>query len=73
MIIDCDSHLMPKDAFDRIGGNFGSRKPILQLGEDGLYVDVEFPGDAARVPGTSPLDAPGSGAMFRSLWMLKRG
>ena len=68
MIIDCDSHLMPKDAFDSVGGRFGSRKPILKFADDGLYADVEFPGNAPQVPGTSPLGAPGSGAMFRSLW-----
>jgi predicted TIM-barrel fold metal-dependent hydrolase len=68
VIIDCDSHLMPKDAFDHIGDDFGARKPILHFDGNGLYVDVEFPGDAPRVPGTSPLGAPGSGAMFRSLW-----
>ncbi len=68
MIIDCDSHLMPKDAFDSVGGRFGSRKPILKFADNGLYADVEFPGNAPQVPGTSPLGAPGSGAMFRSLW-----
>ena len=60
MIIDCDSHLMPKDAFDGVAGKFSSRKPILKFGDDGLYADVDFPGDAPRVPGTSPLGAPGS-------------
>ena len=68
MIIDCDSHLMPKDAFDSVGGRFGSRKPVLKFADNGLYADVEFPGNAPQVPGTSPLGAPGSGAMFRSLW-----
>src|SRR4249919_457626 len=50
MIIDCDTHLMPREAFD------------------GVYVDVNFPGYPPEVPGTSPLLAPGSGAMFKSLW-----
>ena len=57
MIIDCDSHLMPKDAFDSVGGRFGSRKPILKFADNGLYADVEFPGNAPQVPGTSPLGA----------------
>ena len=68
MIIDCDTHVMPRDAFDRVGGSLDSRKPVLQFNQDGLYVDVEFPGNAPEVSGTSPLGAPGSGAMFRSLW-----
>ena len=66
MIIDCDTHLMPREAFDGVDGEFGPRKPTLKF-TDGLYVDVEFPG-YSDVPGTSPLLAPGSGAMFKSLW-----
>src|SRR4029453_1201175 len=68
MIIDCDTHLMPREAFDGVDGEFGPRKPNLKFNNDGLYVDVDFPGYPAKVPGTSPLLAPGSGAMFKSLW-----
>ena len=68
MIIDCDTHLMPRHAFDGVDGEFGPRKPNLKFNNDGLYVDVEFPGYPPEVPGTSPLLAPGSGAMFKSLW-----
>jgi predicted TIM-barrel fold metal-dependent hydrolase len=68
VIIDCDSHLMPRDAFDGIDGEFASCKPILKFNEEDLYVDVDFPGYPVDVPGTSPLLAPGSGAMFKSLW-----
>jgi len=68
VIIDCDSHLMPRDAFDGIDGEFASCKPILKFNQEDLYVDVDFPGYPADVPGTSPLLAPGSGAMFKSLW-----
>lgn len=71
MIIDCDTHLMPRDAFDGVRGALGQRKPELRFDEAGLYADVDFPGNAPEVPGTSPLGAPGSGAMFRSLWDVK--
>ena len=70
MIIDCDTHLMPRKAFDGVDGEFRSRKPSLKFNSDGLYVDVEFPG-YPEIPGTSPLLAPGSGAMFKSLWDVK--
>jgi predicted TIM-barrel fold metal-dependent hydrolase len=70
MIIDCDTHLMPREAFDRVDEEFAPRKPILKFNDDGLYVDVDFPGYPLEVPGTSPLLAPGSGAMFKSLWDL---
>jgi predicted TIM-barrel fold metal-dependent hydrolase len=68
VIIDCDTHLMPRDAFDGIPGRFDATKPALHFSDDGLYVSVDFPGNAADVPGISPLPGPGSGAMFRSLW-----
>jgi len=68
VIIDCDTHLMPRDAFDGIDGKLAASKPKLQFNDQGLYVDVDFPGYPAEVAGTSPLLAPGSGAMFKSLW-----
>ena len=68
MIIDCDTHLMPRDAFDGVDGRLEAIKPKLQFDNQELYVDVDFPGYPAEVPGTSPLLAPGSGAMFKSLW-----
>lgn len=67
MIIDCDTHLMPRDAFDGVGGDLAALKPALKFNDQGLYTDVDFPG-YRDVPGTSPLLAPGSGAMFKSLW-----
>jgi predicted TIM-barrel fold metal-dependent hydrolase len=71
MIIDCDTHLMPKDAFDRVAGATAPLKPTLKFNDAGLYVDVDFPGCPPQVHGTSPLLAPGSGAMFKSLWDIR--
>src|SRR5258706_12791202 len=68
MIIDCDTYLMPRDAFDGVTGALAAHKPRLKFNDQDLYVDVDFPGYPAAVPGTSPLLAPGSGAMFKSLW-----
>ena len=70
MIIDCDTHLMPRDAFDGVRGDLAALKPALKFDDQGLYVDVDFPG-YLDVPGTSPLLAPGSGAMFKSLWSIE--
>jgi predicted TIM-barrel fold metal-dependent hydrolase len=58
---------MPRDAFNAVGGALENSKPTLKFDDQGLYFDVDFPG-YAEIPGTSPLPAPGSGAMFRSLW-----
>jgi predicted TIM-barrel fold metal-dependent hydrolase len=68
LIIDCDTHLMPRDAFNGVGGALETLKPTLKFDEQELYFDVDFPGYPSEVTGTSPLPAPGSGAMFRSLW-----
>jgi predicted TIM-barrel fold metal-dependent hydrolase len=67
MIIDCDSHFMPKDAFDYMRGDLSTKKPFLKFSDDGLLADVEFPGAPPEVPGTTPLPAPGSGASMKGL------
>ena len=51
MIIDCDTHLMPREAFDGVDGEFGPRKPNLKFDDEGLYVDVDFPGYPPEVSG----------------------
>jgi len=68
LIIDCDTHIMPRDAFNGVGGALETLKPTLKFDQQELYFDVDFPGYPTEVSGTSPLPAPGSGAMFRSLW-----
>jgi predicted TIM-barrel fold metal-dependent hydrolase len=70
VIIDCDTHLMPRDAFDGVRGDLAALKPALKFDDQNLYTDVDFPG-YREIPGTSPLLAPGSGAMFRSLWNVE--
>jgi predicted TIM-barrel fold metal-dependent hydrolase len=66
MIIDCDSHFMPPDAFDDLDGRFKERAPRL-LFDDGLLKDIVFPAMPPQVPGTTPLGAPGSGAIMTGL------
>ncbi|MGH7772762.1 MAG: amidohydrolase family protein [Candidatus Binatia bacterium] len=64
MIIDCDTHFMPKDAFDYVSGALTGLRPILKFSDQGLLSDIKFPGEPARVPGTTPLPPPGSGAHY---------
>jgi predicted TIM-barrel fold metal-dependent hydrolase len=64
MIIDCDTHFMPRDAFDHVAKEFADRKPVLKFGAAGLLEDVDFPGEPPRVAGATPLPAPGSGAHY---------
>jgi predicted TIM-barrel fold metal-dependent hydrolase len=67
MIIDCDSHFMPPDAFDYLDDRFRQRRPVLQFGDDGLLKNIAFPGMPRQVPGTTPHPAPGSGSGMRGL------
>ena len=62
MIIDCDTHFMPRDAFDYLAPSLSDRKLVLKFDEQGLLVDIEFGGKPSQVSGTTPLPAPGSGA-----------
>ena len=55
MIIDCDSHIMPPDAFDHVDGSLAGRVPKLKFDEGGGFVDIDFPANPAYLPGTTPL------------------
>lgn len=65
MIIDCDTHFFPKDAFDYVDDSFAARKPQLKLDENEVLVGIDFPGKPPQVPGTTPLPAPGSGSGYK--------
>lgn len=55
MIIDCDTHVIPRDAFDYMATDLDSKRPIFCFDEYGHYFTVEFPGGPPDVPGTTPL------------------
>ena len=65
MIIDCDTHFMPTDAFSHVPERLRSLAPQLDFNGDGILTGIKFPGAPAPVPGTTPLPAPGSGAHYR--------
>lgn len=67
MIIDCDTHIMPEDAFDYMPEEFRGKAPIPRYGDTGLLVDIDFPGGPPEVPGVTPLGPPGSGASMKGL------
>ena len=67
MIIDCDTHIMPSDAFDDMPTEFRDKAPIPRYSEEGLLVDIDFPGGPPEVPGVTPLGPPGSGASMKGL------
>lgn len=55
MVIDCDTHVIPKDAFDYMAEEWSRQKPVLRFNEKGLYTHCDFAGKPAIIPGTSPL------------------
>jgi len=64
MIIDCDTHFMPTDAFGHVDEPWRALVPRLAFDESGFLSDIQFPGEPPRVPGATPLPAPGSGAHY---------
>jgi predicted TIM-barrel fold metal-dependent hydrolase len=60
MIIDCDTHFMPRDAFDHVDH---PDRPVLQYNEEGILVGISAPG-LPYVPGTTPNKPPGSGSHY---------
>ncbi len=61
MIIDCDTHIMPRDAFDNVEGSLSRVRPVLKFNESGQYVGIDFPGKPPDVPGATPRPGIGSG------------
>ncbi len=63
MIIDCDTHFFPRDAFDYVEGPLADKRPKL-LFEHDVLTGIEFGEGRPHTRGTTPLPAPGSGAHF---------
>jgi predicted TIM-barrel fold metal-dependent hydrolase len=64
MIIDCDTHFMPRDAFERVPGALAAKRPVLKFDSNGTYVDMDFPGRPVPLKDATPLAAPGTGAEY---------
>lgn len=68
MIIDCDTHYLPPDAYDYMGGEWNALRPRFVFDADNYLTAVEFPGEPAPVPGATPLAPPGTGARYRGMY-----
>ena len=64
MIIDCDTHFMPRDAFDYLDDGLRALAPRLKFDQRDVLTDIDFPGAPEPIAGTTPLPAPGSGAHY---------
>ncbi|HEX2825102.1 MAG TPA: amidohydrolase family protein [Burkholderiales bacterium] len=70
MIIDADTHFLPPDIYDYVGDEFAALCPQFVWDDKGLLVDVQFPGAPPRVPGSTPLPPPGTGARYRGAYYM---
>jgi len=66
MIIDMDTHILPRDIYDYVEGPFADRKPQYEFDKDGILVKWSFPGNY-QVKGTTPLPPPGAGGKHPGL------
>ena len=67
MIIDGDTHILPKDAYDYIDGPLAAKKPVFHFNEKGFLASVDFPGQPKNVAGSTPLPPPGSGWNYKGM------
>jgi len=71
MIIDCDTHFLPPDAYDYLDAEWEGKRPRFQWDGKGLLTGVEFPGAPPQVPGATPLEPPGTGARYRGMYDME--
>jgi predicted TIM-barrel fold metal-dependent hydrolase len=71
MIIDCDTHYLPADAYDQMGAEWEQKRPRFIWDESGLLTGVNFPGAPAPVAGATPLEPPGTGARYRGMYDME--
>jgi len=66
MIIDMDTHILPRDIYDYMEGPTADQRPQFEFDKDGLLVKWSFPGNF-QVKGTTPLPPPGAGGKHLGL------
>ena len=68
MIIDADTHILPRDAYDYMGAAWDALRPHFVWDDRGCLESVDFPGEPARVAGATPLPPPGTGARYPGMY-----
>jgi predicted TIM-barrel fold metal-dependent hydrolase len=71
VIIDCDTHFLPRDAYDYTGAEWDAVRPHLRFDANGLHTAIDFPGAPREVPGATPLPPPGSGSRHPGLYDIE--
>ena len=70
MIIDCDTHYLPPDAYDYMGPEWDRKRPRFAWDGQGFLAGVDFPGAPRAVAGATPLTPPGTGARYRGTYYM---
>ena len=70
MIIDADTHFLPPDTYDHMGGEWDALRPRFTWDDKGMVTDVVFPGAPPAVPGATPLPPPGTGSRYRGMYYM---
>ncbi len=55
MIIDCDTHIIPRNAFEFMDEGSKHLRPLLHFNDQGLYSHSDFSARPPLIPGTTPL------------------
>jgi len=71
MIIDCDTHFLPPDAYDYMGPEWERQRPRFVWDDKKLLTGVDFPGAPPPVSGATPLEPPGTGARYRGMYDME--
>ena len=71
MIVDCDTHFLPADAYDYMGPEWERQRPRFVWDDKMLLKGVDFPGAPPPVPGATPLEPPGTGSGYRGMYDME--
>ena len=65
MIIDADTHFLPRDVYDYMGDEWEDIRPRFSWDDAGMFAGMEFPGQPRQTPGSTPNPPPGTGHRYR--------
>ena len=71
MIIDMDTHILPRDIYDYVEGPTADLRPRFDFNDEGVLTGWEFPGNH-YVKGTTPLPPPGAGGKHKGLTDMEK-
>jgi len=68
MIIDFDTHILPRDSFARVAKRFSHLIPQYTFDGAGICTAMTFPGEPPPVPGATPQPGPGTGSRYLGMY-----